>query len=152
MRQLINDQWFFAKMPAGSVPEDPDRIPFVPVDLPHDWLIWQEEDLYESADVWYRRIIELPADHDPVVMIRFDGVYMDCDVLLNREIICTHAYGYTAFDVPLNGRIKPGQNELMVHIRHQSPNSRWYSGSGIYRDVYLVTLPEEHMIPDGLSL
>ena len=152
MRKLINDQWFFAKLPAGSVTEDTDSISFVPVDLPHDWLIWQEENLYESADVWYRRIIELPEDHDPVVMIRFDGVYMDCDVLLNREIICTHTYGYTAFDVPLTGKIKPGTNELLVHIRHMSPNSRWYSGSGIYRDVYLVTLPEEHIIPDSLYL
>ena len=124
MRKLINDQWFFAKLPPGSVTEDTDSISFVPVDLPHDWLIWQEENLYESADVWYRRIIELPEDHDPVVMIRFDGVYMDCDVLLNREIICTHTYGYTAFDVPLTGKIKPGINELLVHIRHMSPNSR----------------------------
>ena len=152
MRTLINDQWFFAKLPTGSGLKDTENADFIPVDLPHDWLIWQENDLYESADAWYRRKIELPDDHEPVVMIRFDGVYMDCDVLLNGEILCTHPYGYTAFDVPLGEKLQTGKNELLVHIRHQSPNSRWYSGSGIYRDVYLVTLPENHLIPDGLSI
>ena len=152
MRTLINDQWFFAKLPAGSTLQDAGKAAYIPVDLPHDWLIWQEDDLYETADAWYRRTIELPDDHDPVVMIRFDGVYMDCDVLLNGEKIHTHAYGYTAFDVSLNGKLKSGKNELTVHIRHRNPNSRWYSGSGIYRDVYLVTLPKDYMVPDGLSL
>ena len=151
MRKLINDGWLFAKLPAGSTPEEASKAEYMPVDLPHDWLIWQD-DLYESADAWYRRDLELPDGHDPVVLVRFDGVYTDCDVLLNGEILCTHRYGYTAFDVPLSGRMKPGKNTLQVHIRHRSPNSRWYSGSGIYRDVYLVTLPENHLIPDSLYL
>ena len=151
MRILINDGWSFVKLPSDSTPEEINDAAFEPVDLPHDWLIWQN-DLYEDADVWYRRTIELPKKHDPVVMVRFDGVYMDCDVLLNGEKICTHPYGYTAFDVPLTGKIRPGKNILTVHIRHRSPNSRWYSGSGILRDVYLVTLPEDHMVPDGIYL
>ena len=151
MRKLINDGWSFAKLPAGSTLEDVKHASFEPVDLPHDWLIWQE-DLYETADAWYRREIELPASGGSAAMIRFDGVYMDCDVLLNGEVIRTHPYGYTAFDAPLAGRVKPGKNLLEVHIRHRSPNSRWYSGSGIYRDVYLVTLPENHIVPDSLYL
>ena len=152
MKKLINDGWSFVKLPAGSTAEDAEKAVFEPVDIPHDWLIWQENDLYESADAWYVRDLELPEDHDPVVMIRFDGVYMDCDVMLNGETVCTHPYGYTAFDAPLTGKMKPGKNRLTVHIRHASPNSRWYSGSGIYRDVTLVTLPEDHMIPDSLYL
>ena len=150
MQILINDGWSFVKLRSGSSFDDAEKAGFEPVDLPHDWLIWQETDLYESADAWYRRSIELPAEHDPVVMIRFDGVYMDCDVLLNGAVICTHPYGYTAFDVPLTGRLREGENILTVHIRHRSPNSRWYSGSGIFRDVFLVILPENHMIPDSL--
>ena len=148
----MNDGWLFAKLPSGSTFSDAENAFYEPVDLPHDWLIWQEKDLYESADAWYRRILELPENHDPIVMIRFDGVYMDCDVLLNGEVVFTHPYGYTAFDVPLTGKLKAGRNILTVHIRHHSPNSRWYSGSGIYRDVFLVTLPEDHVIPDSLYL
>ncbi len=152
MRELINDGWSFSKLPVGSSFADAENAAFEPVDLPHDWLIWQKNDLYESADAWYQRIIKMPEDHDPTVMIRFDGVYMDCDVILNGQVIYSHPYGYTAFDVALTGLLQPGENRLFVHIRHQSPNSRWYSGSGIFRDVYLVTLPEQYIIPDSLYL
>ena len=152
MQILMNDGWSFAKLPSGSVFTDADNAGFIPVDLPHDWLIWQEDDLYENADAWYRRTIELPDEHEPNVFIRFDGVYMDCDVFLNGELIRSHPYGYTAFDVSLTGRIRKGKNQLTVHIRHQSPNSRWYSGSGIFRDVFLMLLPHDYMIPDSLYL
>lgn len=152
MEILMNDGWSFAKLPSGSVFADADNAGFNPVDLPHDWLIWQEDNLYENADAWYRRTIELPDEHEPNVFIRFDGVYMDCDVFLNGELIKSHPYGYTAFDVSLTGRIRKGKNQLTVHIRHQSPNSRWYSGSGIFRDVFLMLLPQDYMIPDSLYL
>ena len=151
MHTLINDEWLFAKLPCGSTRNDAEKASYEPVDLPHDWLIGQK-DLYECADAWYRRFIDLPEEHDPVVIVRFDGVYMDCDVLLNGETVCTHAYGYTAFDADLTGKTRPGRNLLEVHIRHRSPNTRWYSGSGIYRDVYLDILPENHLVSDGLYL
>ena len=153
MKKLINDGWMFAKLPIGSTPADTENAVFTPVDLPHDWLIWQTDDLYESTDAWYMR--ELEIEHEtalPVSILSFDGVYMDCDILLNGEVIHSHPYGYTAFQVPLTRRLRPGKNLLMVHIRHQSPNSRWYSGSGIFRDVTLLRLPESHLVPDGLSV
>lgn len=152
MQILINDGWSFAKLPSGSLFSDAENAEFTPVDLPHDWLIWEEQDLYQTADAWYKRTIELPDGHEPVMFIRFDGIYMDCDIFLNGELICTHPYGYTAFDVPLTGKIRKGKNQLTVHIRHQSPNSRWYSGSGIFRNVFLTLLPHDYMIPDSLYL
>ena len=153
MIKLINDGWLFAKLPVGSKLSDTEKAVFTPVDLPHDWLIWQTEDLYESADAWYMRELEIREDPElPVSILYFDGVYMDCDVLLNGELICTHPYGYTSFQVSLTDKLHPGKNLLMVHIRHQSPNSRWYSGSGIYRDVLLLRLPENHLVPDGLTV
>ena len=149
MKKLINDGWEFLKMPSGSTPEQAaNHAGWTAVDLPHDWLIWQHTDLYESADAWYRR--SLIADRLPeTCFLYFEGVYMDCDVLLNGVKAGSHAYGYTSFPVDLTGKLRPGLNEVMVHIRHQSPNSRWYSGSGIFRDVYLLTLPENHLIPDS---
>lgn len=148
---LLNDGWRFVKLPLGSSLSDAKASPdWREVRLPHDWLIWQADDLYESADAWYRRTLTLPADQEKVTLLRFDGVYMDCDVLLNGEVLASHAYGYTAFDVDLSGKLRAGENEILVHIRHQSPNSRWYSGSGIYRDVRLARLPKTHMVPDSL--
>ena len=150
MKKLINDGWRFCKMPLNSTAEQARSAGWLEVDLPHDWLIWQAEDLYESADAWYLRYFDGEELKAPFCCIRFDGVSMDCDVLLNGEVICTHPYGYTAFDADLSGKAKPGLNEVLVHIRHQSPNSRWYSGSGIYRDVYLVSMEETHIVPDSL--
>lgn len=153
MKKLLNDGWSFIKRPVGSSVEEIQDAMFEPVDIPHDWLIWQEKDLYESADAWYRRVIfYIPDEENPVTLLRFDGVYMDCDIILNGDILLNHPYGYTAFDVPLTGLLKNGENDLMVHIRHKSPNSRWYSGSGIFRDVCMMSFPADYMIPDGLSI
>ena len=77
---------------------------------------------------------------------------MDADVLLNGQVILTHRYGYTAFRAELTGKLREDENEIAVHIRHQSPNSRWYSGAGIYRDVQLEVLPARHMVPDGFRV
>ena len=152
MKKLINDRWRFCKMPLNSTAEQARTAAWQEVDLPHDWLIWQAEDLYESADAWYMRYFDEEELNAPVCLLRFDGVYMDCDILLNGDIICSHPYGYTAFDADLSGKAKRGLNEVLVHIRHQSPNSRWYSGSGIYRDVYLVSMEETHIVPDSLYI
>ena len=149
MKKLINDGWEFLKLPTGSTSEQAKiHSDWTAVDLPHDWLIWQHADLYENADAWYRR--KLTVDPLPEsCILYFEGVYMDCDILLNDEKVGCHAYGYTSFQVDLTGKLRAGQNDLMVHIRHQSPNSRWYSGSGIFRDVYLLSLPENHLVPDS---
>ena len=147
---LFNDGWQFVKLPSGSSYEDVQAASWTYVDLPHDFLIAQENDLYETADGWYRRTLHVPSDWlDKAVILRFDGVYMDCDVLLNGEVICTHHYGYTAFDAVLTSLLREGENTLHVHIRHQSPNSRWYSGAGIYRDVTLHVLNKVHIALDG---
>ena len=152
VKKLLNNGWEFLKLPPGSTKEEARNASgWESVDLPHDWLIWQHRDLYESADAWYRRILhfqELPES----CLLAFDGVYMDCDVLLNGEKICSHAYGYTAFRADLSGKLLRGKNEILVHIRHRSPNSRWYSGSGIFRDVFLLELPENHLVPDSFYL
>ena len=53
----LNDGWEFCKLPPGSTPEQARAAAWQPVRLPHDWLIWQAGDLYESADAWYRRTL-----------------------------------------------------------------------------------------------
>ncbi len=150
MERLFNDGWEFVKLASGSSLEDANAACWNPVDLPHDFLIPQENNLYETADGWYRRTLYVPENWlNKAAILRFDGVYMDCDVLLNGEVICTHHYGYTCFNADLTGKLHAGENLLQVHIRHQSPNSRWYSGAGIYRDVTLHVLPARHIALDG---
>ncbi|MBQ2953312.1 MAG: DUF4982 domain-containing protein [Clostridia bacterium] len=149
MKRLFNDCWEFAKLPNGSCLSDAAEAHWRQVDLPHDFLIEDHHALYENTDGWYRREIDVPESWlGKAVWLRFDGVYMDCDVLHNGEHVFTHHYGYTCFDVPLKG-LKPGLNMLHVHIRHTSPNSRWYSGAGIFRDVTLHVEAQRHVVPDG---
>ena len=152
MNKLLNDGWEFALLPVGSALEDVQDLrddDWQAVDLPHDWLIYDADRLYADGDGWYRRTLHV--DHpEGAWLLRFDGVYMDCDVLVNGEIARTHRYGYTAFDVELTDRLREGDNRVMVHVRHRAPNSRWYSGAGICRDVTLSVLPARHIAPDGL--
>ena len=148
MRRLLNDEWEFARLAPGA---SPDGACWQPVDLPHDFLIKDADDLYADADGWYRRTLTAPEGlGDRVWLLRFDGVYMDCDVLLNGRVLATHRYGYTAFEVDLTDAMRPGDNALEVCVRHRSPNSRWYSGAGIFRDVALCDLPRRHIAPDGI--
>lgn len=151
MQRLFNDGWSFIKLPNGSTYEQAQQAAWQEVSLPHDFLISNHQNLYENADGWYRRTLKVAADKlHKVWLLRFDGVYMDCDVLVNGQVICTHRYGYTAFDAELTGHLHGGDNEVAVHIRHQSPNTRWYSGAGIYRDVTLHVLEKQHMPLDGV--
>ncbi len=149
MRLLWNDGWQFVKLPLGSSYADMARADRRDVILPHDFLIENTEDLYESCDGWYVKRLDWSEEYaGQRVFLDFDGVYMDADILLDGQAVKTHRYGYTAFRVELPA----GGHEIAVHIRHQSPNSRWYSGAGIYRDVHLEMLPAHHMVPDGFQV
>jgi len=90
---------------------------------------------------WYRKHFRLaPADHGKCVAVRFDGVYMNADFWLNGQLLGNHPYGYTSFEFDLTPYLKPAgeDNVLAVRVRNEGKNSRWYSGSGIYRHTWLT--------------
>ena len=97
---------------------------------------------------WYRKHFLLPAtDRRAQAEVRFDGVYMNSEVWINGQSLGTHPYGYTSFAYDLTPFLKQdGENVLAVRVRNEGANSRWYSGSGIYRHVWL-TLTGEVRIP-----
>lgn len=70
----------------------------------------------------------------------FDGVYMEATVYLNGVKIAENYHGYSPFFADMSGTIKSGRNTIAVFVRNHQPSSRWYSGSGIYRPVYIVTM------------
>lgn len=142
-KTLINHGWQFCLCRPDEKPES-----YQPVDIPHDWLIYDAENLYKDGDGWYRRTVDV-ADPQKNYTLRFDGVYQDCTVYLNGREIFEWKYGYTAFDVPLSG-VKPGENTVEVLVRHRHPNSRWYSGAGIYRSVWLTEKGGSEIVPDGV--
>jgi beta-galactosidase len=91
---------------------------------------------------WYRKAFSLPASAGTQkTIIQFDGVYMDSTVYLNGTQVCARPYGYSSFECDVTANAKFGEsNVLAVKVNNQTPSSRWYSGSGIYRHVWLKTV------------
>ena len=99
---------------------------------------------------WYRKTFTLPESATGKrVGVRFDGVYMDSEVWLNGTSLGTQPYGYTSFEYDLTPLLKPGSNVLAVRFNVQQPCSRWYSGAGIYRHVWLSVTDPVHVAPWG---
>ena len=93
-----------------------------------------------------------PEYADKTVMVEFDGVYMNAVVSLNGQAVCRHNYGYTPFVVDITDYIRPGKtNRLQVFVDNTpQPNSRWYSGAGIYRHVDLLVSDAVRIAPWGI--
>ena len=96
----------------------------------------------------YKKSFKKPAEH---TFIRFDGVYKNARVYLNDELIADVPYGYIPFTVELKNM--KAENILKVECDNtDQPDSRWYSGAGIYRDVYLLTADKEYIIPGSVKI
>ncbi len=153
-KQLLKYQWEFQKVPIrdGVIPEQYEEAAFYEVVVPHDWLIGQAENLYENSVGWYRKKIELEPKPQKKYFLRFEGVYMDCTVFMNGFMAGEWKYGYTTFEVDVTEFVRVGENELLVKAVHQAPNSRWYTGAGIYRPVWLITREAVHFAADGIYI
>jgi len=172
----FDSDWRFlrADAPGADSPGFPDSA-WRTLDVPHDWSI---EDL-PAADTtnrvgpfdpnqskgggatgyvvggtaWYRKHFTLaPADARKLVTVRFDGVYMNADFWINGQPLGNHPYGYTSFEFDLTPYLKPAgrENVLAVRVRNEGKNSRWYSGSGIYRHTWLTFTEPVHVPIRGL--
>ncbi len=102
---------------------------------------------------WYRKAFDKPSlKPNGRAELRFEGVYMNCDVWLNGALLGNHPYGYTPFAYDITPRLKDGSNIVSVRINNTGRNSRWYSGSGIFRKVWL-SLDDDVRIPRfGISV
>lgn len=137
MKRLFNDGWSFVKTDIGCTYESALASDgWKRVDIPHDWLIHQTKALYETSAGWYRKSFEAD-DPGNTCIIRFEGVYMDTEVFVNGRKAGEWKYGYSSFEFDITEFISSGKNEIVVKVSHRSPNSRWYSGAGIFRNVYM---------------
>jgi beta-galactosidase len=129
------------------------------LNLPHDWSIEGEFSKDNPAGVgggalpggigWYRKTFTLPeTDKNKSVFIDFDGVYMNSDVWINGHFLGNRPYGYSSFRYEMTPYLNYGNKPNVIAVRvdnSNQPNSRWYSGSGIYRNVWLVTVGKIHV-------
>ncbi|HUO08948.1 MAG TPA: glycoside hydrolase family 2 TIM barrel-domain containing protein [Phycisphaerae bacterium] len=131
------------------------------VDLPHDWGVegafdrkWASCTAFLPGGIgWYRKRFVVPADaKGKVVRIRFDGVMNHSTVWCNGKEVGGRPYGYSSFTCDLTGVIRFGEpNVISVRVDHEKyADSRWYNGSGIYRNVWLTVSEPVHVAEDGV--
>ena len=164
-KQLFNDHWHFT---LGDVPEaqaeDFDSKEWRQLTLPHDWSIEGRFDKdapagndggYLPAGIgWYRKTFELPADAGGKKwQLSFEGIYMNSDVYINGQRAGGRPYGYSSFFVDITPYVRAGKNTVAVRVDNSmQKNCRWYSGSGIYRNVWLVQTERVHVDNWGVQI
>jgi beta-galactosidase len=160
---LFNDGWEFTKQAVGSNLQDfikKDEV-WQAVDLPHDWMIYDTKYFYESCEGWYKKRFDLSKAslqsrlkdaQNTGYKLRFEGIYMDSTIWVNGIQVGEWKYGYSTFEVDITDALIPGVNEVIVRAVLQMPNSRWYSGAGIYRNVWLKAEPDLHFASDGIYI
>jgi beta-galactosidase len=161
--ERINEGWLFLLKdePEACKPDFNDRR-WRKLDLPHDWSI--EAPLSPSLAsctgylpggiAWYRKSLDIPADlKGKKIFICFEGVYNRSSVYINGQLLGTRPGGYVSFAYDLSSYLKYGTpNLIAVRVDHsRSADSRWYTGSGIYRNVWLVTASPLHFDLWGVS-
>lgn len=159
--QNFNENWkFYLGDASGADGEQFDDSAWKNVDLPHDYSIDQEyttageaESGYKLGGIgWYRKNFKVDKSlKGKSIRIDFDGVYMDSTVWINGHRLGNHPYGYSPFSYDITEYLRFGElNTIAVKVNHQTPSSRWYSGSGIGRDVDLVVTDPVHVERDGV--
>lgn len=135
-----------------------------PVTIPHDAMLEEHRDAlapsgkngcwFEGFDYLYEKTFTVPADWaDKTLLLEFEGVYQQAEVMLDGEKLAFRPYGYTNFYVDLTGKAAPGEHTLSVIARNSDqPNSRWYSGAGIYRPVTLWMADKAHIAVNGVKI
>jgi len=162
LRVSMDRDWkFFLGDAPGAEAISFDDYSWRLLDLPHDWSIEGAFDKdaptgggggYLPTGIgWYRKVWTLPSAYrGKQVSILFDGVYMNSEVWINGHYLGKRPSGYISFAYDLTPYLTAGKNTLAVKIDNSNqPNSRWYSGSGIYRHVWMNITPPLHIAQWG---
>lgn len=153
----FNSNWLF----HNDITNSPD----IPVTLPHDAMLTEERlpgmkngaaaGFFPGGRYVYRkRFIPEESWKDQSVILELEGAYRRSTVILNNRKLGGWINGYTGYTVDLSEDLDYcKENELTIVVDNsQTPNSRWYTGSGIYRDVFMYVGPKEHIEPDGITV
>lgn len=165
IEQKWNDNWkFWVDKDSFALVWD---IPEIARDisLPHDAMIEKPAHVdslnggntgFRDGDIYtYVKMLHAPEEYkEKTVTLKFEGVYMNAFVYVNGQLAAKSPFGYTTFYAPLNDFLKYGEdNEIRVQVRAGAmTNSRWYSGAGIYRDVYLLESGLTYIVPEGVQV
>lgn len=165
--ECFDFDWYFYHGEKEPVPGEYIVEDFQKVQLPHDWSLFYPFDEHapscgsggyvETGIGWYRKRFRLDEAiaADEKIFLRFDGVYMLADVWVNGRKAGRHIYGYTPFEWDITKLLNEKGEENVIDVRVNNsaqPGSRWYSGSGITRDVWIYRVKAAHILPYGVWL
>jgi len=149
-KRLWNDGWSFTELPVEDASyEFPVNATWQYVDIPHDWMIYKTHELYRDSIGWYKKefcMEELSGQ----TLLRFDGIYMDTTVYINGTPVKEWKYGYSMFEADISDYITEGKNLVAVRVVYRYLNTRWYSGAGIFRNVWFKEREKCHIVSDGI--
>ena len=165
-KQSFDHNWKFSLGEiVGASARDFNDTVWRDVTLPHDWSIegtinvnnptGNDGGYFPAGVGWYRKTFFVPSKlQDKILSIYFEGVYMNAEVFINGVSVGSHPYGYTSFSCDLTPHLKMDeQNVIAVRVDNsKQKNCRWYSGSGIYRHVYLIATDPVHIEHWGVSV
>lgn len=159
-RTGFNNDWEFQWGEPSSIPLMP--VQKIKVDLPHDFIIGTEVDkqsvtgaetgFYKGSTGSYTKMLHITEEEKELThILSFDGCFGVTKVVVNGHVALRHHYGYTPFEVKLDRFLHVGSNRITVtSSTTNEPNSRWYSGAGLYRKVTLLTGSPLHILPEGI--
>lgn len=166
-KSLFNDNWQFHLTDSLTSPRSVGAIAdsrWQDVRLPHDWSILHPFDRkaapgndggYLPAGLaWYRTDLDMKKlSRDRKVKLYFEGAYERPEVYVNGQLAGSHPYGYTSFFVDITPYLRKGSNAIAVRVDNSNQkNSRWYTGSGIFRNVWLVETPNVCLADWGVGI
>ncbi|MEJ5258687.1 MAG: glycoside hydrolase family 2 TIM barrel-domain containing protein [Anaerohalosphaeraceae bacterium] len=165
-RIVLDFDWdwkFLKEDAAGAQQTDFEDSAWRMVNLPHDWSIegpysrqWASGTGYLPGGIgWYRKTFTAPSDwKNKTVLIEFDGVYKNSEVWLNGQFLGKRPFGYIGFQYDLTDHLLfDSPNVLAVRVDHSDfADSRWYTGSGIYRHVRLIITDKLRILPWGVFI
>ncbi|MBN2526919.1 MAG: glycoside hydrolase family 2 protein [Deltaproteobacteria bacterium] len=159
----LDNEWkFHLGNASGAENQMFDDSSFEDLNVPHDWSVALPFNQNSAAGAgggyldgglgWYRKYFSLSqGDAGQKIYVQFDGVYMDSTVWLNGNEVCNRPYGYSSFECDITDEVVfDGENVLAVRVNNELPSSRWYSGSGIYRHVWLKKVDPIHVAYTGV--
>ncbi len=151
----FDDNWKFSFGPIiGAENPNFDHSSWQDIDLPHDFSIDQAyskageaQSAYKLGGIgWYRKFFRIKDIKN--TFLYFDGIYSDAYIYINGKFIGEHHYGYTPFIIDISSYLyEDRENLLAIRVESHIPNSRWYSGSGIYRSVYVLNYDNIYVEP-----
>jgi len=160
--EKFNDKWKFSLGDVkGAEAVSFDDAKWRTLDLPHDWSVegTYSPDLSSATGylpggiAWYRKSFNVPAQQDQKLYIYFEGIYRDGEVYVNGKLVGKRPNGYISYMYDITPFVSVGAtNTIAVRVDHsKSTDSRWYTGSGIYRDVYLISANPVHIDQWGVN-